>query len=82
MVTRRDVTWLTALDGDDRYGADMCRIVTRAELVEIEADLRAMVAAEPVGSVRDAMSRLVDRYSAMSSDPAEAPQPVIWPMAF
>ena len=78
----KNVTQLTAFDRDDCYGIGMCRIITRAELVNIEAELRAMVAAEPAVEVQQALSRLVDRYCAMSSDPVQAPQPVVLPMAF
>jgi hypothetical protein len=44
----------------------MSNIVTQAELLEIVPELRAMAAAEPTEKVRDALNRLVDRYTAMS----------------
>jgi hypothetical protein len=36
------------------------------------SDLRAMAAAEQVAMVREALNRLVDRYSAMSSEDRSA----------
>ena len=44
----------------------MSNIVTQADLLEIVPELRAMAAAEPTEKVRDALNRLIDRYSAMS----------------
>ncbi len=46
----------------------MSNIVTHSELLEIVSDLRAMAAVEPAARVREALNRLVDRYTAMSSD--------------
>ena len=80
----KHVTWFTAFDPAKYYVGDMSSIMTRAELVEIVADLRAMAAGEPTATVRDALSRLVDRYSALNSRDRRAPavQPVVWPMVF
>ncbi|HSZ91395.1 MAG TPA: hypothetical protein VK822_18705 [Acetobacteraceae bacterium] len=50
----------------------MSNIVTHSELLEIVSDLRAMAAAEQVAMVREALNRLVDRYSAMSSEDRSA----------
>jgi hypothetical protein len=62
----------------------MSSIVTHAELAEIVADLRAMAAAEPAVAVRDALNRLVERYSTMSNRPrpVRMAQPAHWPAVF
>jgi hypothetical protein len=45
----------------------MSHIVARVELMEIVPSLRAMAAAEPKPTVKEAMTRLADRYAAMIS---------------
>jgi hypothetical protein len=45
----------------------MSSIATQADLLEIVSDLRVMAAAEPTAKVREALNRLVDRYTRMSS---------------
>jgi hypothetical protein len=50
----------------------MTHVVTNAELREIVADLRAMAAVEPMEKVRDALTRLADRYAALRSESSEA----------
>jgi hypothetical protein len=45
----------------------MSHIVTRVELLEIVPSLRAMAAAEPKSTVKEAIIRLADRYAAMIS---------------
>jgi hypothetical protein len=50
----------------------MSNIVTHSELLEIVSDLRAMAAAEQTAMVRAALNRLVDRYTAMSSEDRSA----------
>ncbi len=46
----------------------MAHVVTNAELCEIVADLRAMAAVEPTEEVREALTRLADRYAALRSE--------------
>jgi hypothetical protein len=62
------VTQVTAPARCGGHSAVMSNIVTHSELLEIVSDLRAMAAAEQVAMVREALNRLVDRYSAMSSE--------------
>ncbi|MGC1408665.1 MAG: hypothetical protein WA864_06950 [Acetobacteraceae bacterium] len=52
----------------------MSNIVTHSELLEIVSDLRAMAAVEPAARVREALNRLVERYTAMSSEDRSATQ--------
>ena len=51
----------------------MSKLVTKAELLEIVPELRAMAAAEPADNVREALNRLVDRYAAMGRGSALPP---------
>jgi len=46
----------------------MTHVVTNAELREIVADLRAMAAVEPMQQVRDALTRLADRYATLRGE--------------
>jgi hypothetical protein len=66
------VTQVTAAGRCGGHSAVMSNIVTHSELLEIVSDLRAMAAAEQVAMVREALNRLVDRYSAMSSEDRSA----------
>jgi hypothetical protein len=66
------VTQVTASDRCRGHIALMSNIVTHSELLEIVSDLRAMAAAEQTAMVRAALNRLVDRYTAMSSEDRSA----------
>ena len=67
------VACLISFDRRLGHTSVMSNIVTHAELAGIVADLRAMAAVEPRLPVRDALNRMVDRYSAMSSKERLAP---------
>ena len=46
--------------------------ITEAELVEIVPDLRALASIETLPEVRDALTRLADRYAAMGVGPQDS----------
>ena len=43
-------------------------LVTQAELLELVEELRGMAAAAPTAKVRDALTRMADRYAARAAD--------------
>jgi hypothetical protein len=43
-------------------------LVTQSELLELVEELRGMAAAAPTAKVRDALTRMADRYAARAAD--------------
>lgn len=59
---------VSSFTANTRMSIYLCAMpyVTRAELIEIVPDLRAMATAELSVEVRAALNRLADRYAAMA----------------
>jgi hypothetical protein len=43
-------------------------LMTQSELLDLVEELRAMAAAAPTATVRDALTRMADRYAARAAD--------------
>ena len=52
---------------DATYSSAMI-LMTQSELLELVEELRGMAAAAPTAKVRDALTRMADRYAARAAD--------------
>ena len=52
---------------DATYSSAMI-LITQSELLELVEELRGMAAAAPTAKVRDALTRMADRYAARAAD--------------